>query len=775
MKSLEIPNQTHRIDTIDENFEHTSEWIFDTEMTSLQRWLREGIGYFWIHGKPGSGKSTLMKFIDKNPRTWEYLHKFSSQAKQVRARFFFHDRGSLLQKSFEGLLRSVLHQLLAEVKADLVELFEPLLRKMPLLKSGQAHIWTIGELESFLHLLLRQTHVDLDIFLLLDALDEYDGQPEFIGDFLEHLVSMTNNSRTKLKILFSSRPWDPFIEKFESVPSIRLQDYTTGDIRDYCWGTISSESEDISTKLKPIIPQITSRADGVFLWVKLVLRELINEARQGKTLDDLSNTLNQTPSELQEYYTRIVQRIPKNHRWDAYVILSATSISTETLSLYDVIEVLNCSRVSTYQECRKGLATFGNILFAKHRSFIRFGFRRSRVEKRLANIILATTGNLAEVIHHVDINAKLPQIQLAHQTVQEFVRSRDFKRCILGPEATQVQENGWTFLAKHYLAQKQWRDATPWIRKHESTTGIGMDDFIDSLPKTVFELSKTVFEHIFEGFWHSDKDFKFIDGRLAFATTGGFLLYLKGALRRDPDVFRKTQENLLSIYMLEMCIYRSKHEPLVSRREHSEILHLLLENGYTIKHPREFEQTIQYQHQESYNRPSFEICCILEAQVGAYIKLGQDANRGISPARHAIQAIPMLEHKILEQTQKTIKALHLARTDTLATCLLEHGADVNALDSSGRTPLDAILKDPLPLQDGMLHRDERFGPLLYRTLKLLIEHGGIAGTSTKEDWDSYLALMQSYDLDIQPLEDLYDRVQLRENVQRHLRSPNSGD
>ncbi|RYC59593.1 hypothetical protein CHU98_g6631 [Xylaria longipes] len=53
-KSLEIPGRDNRLDTIDDKFSHSFEWISDEE-SMLVKWLREGTGMFWIHGKPGSG------------------------------------------------------------------------------------------------------------------------------------------------------------------------------------------------------------------------------------------------------------------------------------------------------------------------------------------------------------------------------------------------------------------------------------------------------------------------------------------------------------------------------------------------------------------------------------------------------------------------------------------------------------------------------------------------------------------------------------------------
>ncbi|KAH7017956.1 uncharacterized protein B0I36DRAFT_354284 [Microdochium trichocladiopsis] len=103
-----------RFSQIEESFEQTFHWAFDDTSIGLTKWLRSGTGIFWISGKPGSGKSTFMKFLLQDPRTMELMHSWRSKHHQIIASFFFHHRGTHLQKSFEGLLQALLGQILAE-------------------------------------------------------------------------------------------------------------------------------------------------------------------------------------------------------------------------------------------------------------------------------------------------------------------------------------------------------------------------------------------------------------------------------------------------------------------------------------------------------------------------------------------------------------------------------------------------------------------------------------------------------------------------------------
>ncbi|GES61256.1 Pfs, NACHT and Ankyrin domain protein [Aspergillus terreus] len=62
-------------------------------------------GFLWVSGKPGAGKSTMMKFA------YERMRKAQSKNTGI-ASFFFNARGEQLEKSIAGMYRSLLLQLL---------------------------------------------------------------------------------------------------------------------------------------------------------------------------------------------------------------------------------------------------------------------------------------------------------------------------------------------------------------------------------------------------------------------------------------------------------------------------------------------------------------------------------------------------------------------------------------------------------------------------------------------------------------------------------------
>ncbi len=107
-----------RHERIAQAYEKTFEWIYREQeegtktWTSFVHWLEEDAGLYWITGKAGCGKSTLMKYLYNNKSTLGHLKKWSSQYVLATAAFYFWNSGSRMQMSPMGLLQSLLWDIL---------------------------------------------------------------------------------------------------------------------------------------------------------------------------------------------------------------------------------------------------------------------------------------------------------------------------------------------------------------------------------------------------------------------------------------------------------------------------------------------------------------------------------------------------------------------------------------------------------------------------------------------------------------------------------------
>src|SRR5438128_492760 len=114
LKSLYFPTIPTRHKNIEQAHSETFTWIFDpaNRGATFVNWLTRGSGTYWVQGKAGSGKSTLMKFICGHSETCRLLRHCAGDSKLVTAKFFFWYSGNPLMKSLEGLLRALLFEIL---------------------------------------------------------------------------------------------------------------------------------------------------------------------------------------------------------------------------------------------------------------------------------------------------------------------------------------------------------------------------------------------------------------------------------------------------------------------------------------------------------------------------------------------------------------------------------------------------------------------------------------------------------------------------------------
>ncbi|KAF8537383.1 hypothetical protein BDD12DRAFT_745090, partial [Trichophaea hybrida] len=315
-------------DQIADAYSHTFEWLFQNFSLGFEDWLRSGTGIYWISGKPASGKSTPMKYA--------FSH--------FDGRVFFHERGSTNQKSLSELLHSILYQILSSAP----QLISTVLPFYIALHPNRAHrVWTIPAMKKALRAIIDQTPIKVSICLFLDALDEYDGDYNDIATFLKDLVkqkaSSNSVSQTNIKICLSSRREPLLINLFGSNPGFQIHEHTRDDISFY----VRSRLEDhprmlryLASKGKEnetangLISYIVTVAEGVFLWVALVVNDFLRGLADGDNIHQLQTQLDALPKDLEGLYRRILQRIPKKYCLESHMMLEIVLRSIEPLTFH---------------------------------------------------------------------------------------------------------------------------------------------------------------------------------------------------------------------------------------------------------------------------------------------------------------------------------------------------------------------------------------------------------------------------------------------------------
>ncbi|CZR51229.1 uncharacterized protein PAC_01104 [Phialocephala subalpina] len=309
--SLSFTKIRDRMDEVRSPFYSTFEWVFEPPgksklpWDSLLQWLHKDGGCYWINGKAGSGKSTLMKHIFNCPKTQDALTQWAGESRLLVASYFSWNLGTALQKTHVGLLRSLLHDIFSQIP-DLVPTTLPkLFRKASI---GEEIEPRLADLVEGITNLSRQ-NLPLKICLFIDGIDEFD------GDHAEISSLFTSISNPNFKCIISSRPIPACVDIFAEYPGLRLQDLTYNDILKYTQEKVHTQRtwrellEEEGPQSAQLITDIVEKAQGVFLWVVLVVASLLEGLRNYDRITDWRRRLDMLPPDPENLYKHMLNRL----------------------------------------------------------------------------------------------------------------------------------------------------------------------------------------------------------------------------------------------------------------------------------------------------------------------------------------------------------------------------------------------------------------------------------------------------------------------------------
>ncbi|PMD24332.1 hypothetical protein NA56DRAFT_541277, partial [Hyaloscypha hepaticicola] len=319
LNSLDFQGMLTRQKSIETAHNDTLHWIWTRPHLQFKSWLDSGNGIFWISGKAGSGKSTIMKRLTETPNI---RHSLQSQEMVSGTRrdivigsCFLDYKGNVLAKSAEGMLRALLRQVVT-AKPQLFQAIEPEFAQMRSSRSGV--LWSLRALERFI-LTVVQSATTTRFFFLVDALDEYQGEDIVIAQIFAKIAEECQNN---LQLCVSSRPHIDFREEFGSCHKLRMELETQEDVRHYTNGRFQDYLKKHGSSYQVLIDEVVSNAQGLFIWVKLASNELLRAAKRGEDIEQLRKRLNGMPQELDEFYQRILDQLDAEDRDEARAMLA---------------------------------------------------------------------------------------------------------------------------------------------------------------------------------------------------------------------------------------------------------------------------------------------------------------------------------------------------------------------------------------------------------------------------------------------------------------------
>ncbi|KAK8001552.1 hypothetical protein PG991_013774 [Apiospora marii] len=307
IQSLYYPRFQSRHDAIPTAHAKTFEWTLSDTPPRNKRQA----------GKAGSGKSTLMKFLWHHPTTRENLKAWGGENKLLLASYFFWSAGDELQKSEEGLIRALLFEIF-RVSPHLINIIRTDQETTSILDRAPHEIkWTRTSLLKVFDVVLQQKF-EAKVCFFIDGLDEYKGNTQSLIGLIQRLASYPST-----KVCVSSRPWAEFRHAFGEDANanwhIKLEDLTKDDIRRYVNDKLNADAQfsklrESNAGYSDVAKQVMLRAHGVFLWVMLVVRSLLQGAAYDDSLADMRRRLNAIPDDLNKLFEQMLHDIPSFYR-----------------------------------------------------------------------------------------------------------------------------------------------------------------------------------------------------------------------------------------------------------------------------------------------------------------------------------------------------------------------------------------------------------------------------------------------------------------------------
>jgi ankyrin repeat protein len=473
LRSLSFPEMHYRQLEVQNSSRDTCRWLF--EMQAYRDWIRAGHGLLWIKGKPGSGKSTLMKRVIQSFDGG--LSFGGADGGHVQLSFFFHRRGTSLQQSQIGMFRTMLYQLLREVPSAREGFRISYDAKSKEGAFGKNWDWEVTELRHLFKSTLMTAAKAYPVRMFVDALDEAGEEAACaVVSYLHSLNLEIDKHGLPTSICFSCRHYP--IVTINSGSTICVEDQNMNDIAVYSIAELrklmlrsedTAETYDIDVERLQM--QISSKASGVFLWAALVVPLVSKQYNEGQSYCKVSEALKLVPSDLGDIYEHILRNVVDPSEWSERLQLMQWICMAE--------EPLSLARLRIALACDNPQLQPGRGSYRDSTDYIEDDIK---MRKRL----VALSGGLAEVKEHGGVHLA----QFIHQSVNDFLSKGGFA-CIAANSTEDLIGHGHHRMARSCLNYLQLREV--YIR----TNRYGSDDrpcevLTDAVPFVAYAASSWI-------------------------------------------------------------------------------------------------------------------------------------------------------------------------------------------------------------------------------------------------------------------------------------------
>jgi hypothetical protein len=337
LQALWFPSINRRHLDLEAPAEHTCEWLFEHE--TYLNWLNGQNqdtyrGLLWLKGKPGAGKSVLMKEAFRRASLGEATSNY------ITAAFFFNAKGDELQHSPIGLLRSLMHQLLSKDEQRLRQFNDEWIKRSRDSKNEETDLDSLGkgELQSIFESIFDPRFTP-GALVFIDALDECDEDDiRRQAYFWRRVTSSANSLGVNLSVCISSRHFPTITLK--DCPEIVVEQHNNHDIEEYVEQRLDLGVEAQESEWALIKTNILTKAAGVFLWVVLVVDDILIKRDDGKNIRYLLGQIDVLPATLDQLFSDMFSSLDPDVRQLTARVFQWAVLTAKPLRLHEWHHVL---------------------------------------------------------------------------------------------------------------------------------------------------------------------------------------------------------------------------------------------------------------------------------------------------------------------------------------------------------------------------------------------------------------------------------------------------
>ena len=351
----------------------------------------------------------MMKFLFDDTRTHNFLVPWAKSDPSLPLAivgFFFWNSGSELQMSQMGLLRSLLYHALQQ-NQELIPLVFPSRWEAFRFFGESDRPWTWLELVQSFKRLVKQ---NIKICFFIDGLDEFNGDPSQLIEFFRDIISL---SPSNIKFCLASRPWLVFEDALSQYPSLIVQDLTYPDIKLYVSTKFSSNKGFFDLQKREaeyanrLIESVVQKASGVFLWVTLVVKSLLEGFTNADRVSDIQRRLRLIPDDLEELFRKMLDSLDKHYITHASQLFQLNRAAGRPLTL---LQLSFADEEDLFAAIKAGCGPLTD-----DERTLRYETMKRRLNSRCKGFLEVRSTDASSK------HSRSPTVEYLHQTVKDFL------------------------------------------------------------------------------------------------------------------------------------------------------------------------------------------------------------------------------------------------------------------------------------------------------------------------------------------------------------------